>query len=409
MHFNRKHSLISLAVATSLFVTACGESTSSSAGDGFNSQPDNETSFNEQALLTNLADNIITPTFSEFETLADSQVTAVVDYCNQQKLFSEGTVTAEQVLAAQTSAQVSWKAAIDVWQQAELMQIGPLLSNEGLLRNKIYSWPIVNSCAVDFDVMFFRDGTVNGSPYDITKRTPSRKGLAALEYLLFNDNLASSCETGAPDGWGNLTDTEKTLARCAFAGEVARDIKTNASQLVVEWQLHAESLKNASAPDSGFINEHDAVNKISDALFYLDTSTKDGKLAGPLGLFANSCGSQACPEDVESSYAEYSIEHIVNNLQGFDKLLTGEEGIGFAEYLIDVGDKETADSMISDIQTAISSAQAYEQSMAATLASDPDTVSATHAEVKKVTDKLKANFINSLALELPKTSAGDND
>ncbi|WP_338324750.1 hypothetical protein [Pseudoalteromonas phenolica] len=33
----------------------------------------------------------------------------------------------------------------------------------------------------------------------------------------------------------------------------------------------------------------------------------------------------------------------------------------------------------------------------------------THAKVKDITDQFKHDFINKLALELPKTSAGDND
>ena len=46
--------------------------------------------------------------------------------------------------------------AMNVWQQAEMMQVGPLVNNSGFLRNKIYSWPLTNSCNVDFEVINFR-------------------------------------------------------------------------------------------------------------------------------------------------------------------------------------------------------------------------------------------------------------
>ena len=51
----------------------------------------------------------------------------------------------------------------------------------------------------------FRLGEVNGQPYDIANRTPSRRGVAALEYLLFNEELNHSCTTSTlPENWDNL-------------------------------------------------------------------------------------------------------------------------------------------------------------------------------------------------------------
>jgi predicted lipoprotein len=137
-----------------------------------------------------------------------------------------------------------------------------------------------------------------------------------------------------------------------------------------------------------------------------------------LGIFANECGSQACPEVVESKYSQHSIKNIINNLQALKEFMQGqvaddtsliEGAIGFRDYLIDVGDQETADSIDANIITAITNAQAYETSLADTLISDEEKVLQTHTDVKNITDQLKTDFINSLALELPKTAAGDND
>ena len=404
-------SILALSISAAL-ITGCGESTSSSEGSGFgeNNQSDNDISFNQQALIANLADNVIAPTFTEFRDDAIAQQQAVTSYCQQQTALSQNAATAADVQAALSTAQNSWTKAIGIWQQAELMQVGPLLENDARLRNNIYSWPTVSSCGVDFDVMFFRTGTVNGGAYDITQRTANRRGLDALEYLLFNDNLASSCSTAAPDSWDNLTDSEKQVARCEFAVEVAVDIRNSAETLVNAWQQHTAQLKQAGEAGSGFASEHEAVNRISDAMFYLDSTTKDGKIALPLGILGdNSCGAQACAEDVESQYAQQSIQHIINNLEGFERLLQGGEGTGFTDYLINVGDQDTADTMLTDLQAALTNARTYQTSLAQTLTDNPEQVTQTHAEVKKVTDKLKTDFINSLALELPRTSAGDND
>jgi len=406
--------VLPLALSTGVFLSACGESTSSDSGPDFGKTPAPDTSFNQQALLKNLTDNVITPVFEEFSAISAVQIQAVEAYCEQETAAGLGNATNEQVITAHNEAKVSWRNAMNVWQQAEVMKIGPLSENDSLLRYKIYSWPVVNSCSVDFEVVNFRVGEVNGQPYNIANRTPSRRGLAALEYLLFNEQLNHSCTTSTqPETWNNQTDEYRKVARCEFAAEVARDVNNNAQELLSAWtgtDGYASILKQAGSSNSIFETEHQGVNVISDAMFYLDSFTKDGKIAEPLGLLANTCGAQACPESVESKLSANSLNNIVNNLLGFEKLLTGDDkGTGFVDYLIDVDDKATADAMVADVANAITTTKAYEKSLAETLTADVDRVEQTHSDVKKITDKLKADFINSLALELPTTAAGDND
>jgi len=413
MKFSNNKS-VALTLTAVFYLSACGEDTSSKSGDGFNKGKDTDTAFNQGQLISNIVDNVITPTFEQFSLHADEQTQAIKEYCQQEQAFEQGNVASSVVSDSKLSAQNSWRTAMSTWQQAEVMQLGPLLDDDSNLRNNIYSWPIVNTCGVDLDVTYFNAGTVNGAPYDITKRTASRKSMLALEYLLFNDDVNHSC-TGAvqPENWNNETEQYRKLARCEFASEVALDVHNNANDLLAAWQGengYGNKLKTAGTSGSEFNSEHDAVNVISDAMFYIDLFTKDGKLAEPLGLLANECGSQACPQVVESKYSQNSFANIINNLIGFNNLLLGEnDGLGFKHYLIDVGDQETADIMAADLQTAINSTQSYQNSLAEVLATTPEQVEQTHTQVKKVTDKLKVDFITSLALELPKTAAGDND
>ncbi|MDO6445885.1 imelysin family protein [Colwellia sp. 1_MG-2023] len=419
MSVNINRTVLSIAVGTALLVSACGESTSSSSGPDFGTTPvptptpNPDTNFNQQALLENITDNVITPVFEQFSILAAEQVPALTAYCQMETAAATGNATSEQVSASRDTAKVAWKNAMNVWQQAEVMKVGPLADNNGLLRDKIYSWPVVNSCSVDFEVVNFKAGVVNGQPYNIANRTPSRRGLAAIEYLLFNEQLNHSCTTSTqPENWNNQTDEYRKIARCEFAVEAAHDVNNSAQELIAVWSGSdgfANKLKAAGSNGNQFSTELEAINRISDGMFYLDTFTKDAKLATPLGLQANSCGAQACPEDVESEYSQHSINNIENNLQAFQKLLTGDEGIGFIDYLIDVGDQDTADAMSSGVQLAIDGVQSYQNTLAETLVNNEAQVTQTHTDVKAVTDKLKIDFITSLSLELPVTSAGDND
>jgi len=414
---NTKAKILSIVVSTSLLLTACNQDVSSSQGDDFNgSSSDTDTDFNQLALITSLTDDIISPTFESFKVEAAKQQESVIAYCDSEKNIANNTIEQSIVDQAKMAAQTQWRATMNVWQQAEVMQLGPLLEDDNLLRNKIYSWPTVSTCGVDFDVTFFNEGTVNGQAYDINLRTVQRKGLDALEYLLFNESLASSCDVNTgPTAWNTFSDTERKVARCEFAAEVAKDIENNADVLLAEWNTaegYAAQLKAAGTSDSIFTTDHDAVNVITDALFYIDVFTKDEKLAIPLGLLANSCGSVACPEDVESRLSVHSLTNIKNNLLAFQKIFNGSENtnaVGFNDYLIDVGDTITASEMQANITKALTAIDQLTSSLAETLENTPEQVEQIHTDVKDITDQLKTDFITSLALELPATSAGDND
>ncbi|SHI11394.1 imelysin family protein [Ferrimonas marina] len=397
-------------IALSLLLLAgCGESGSSEAGPDYGSgggsnPPPTPTpgEFDQAELVANLVDNVITPTFTSAQQLAAELTPSLAQYC--QALSSGGDAS-----AAGGDAQQTWLALMAQWQQAELMQIGPL-GSEATLRNRIYSYPVVNRCAVDQDVAFFEAGNINGNPYDITVRTDTRKGLDALEHLLFAPDADHRCPDNlAPAGWNARPEAERWLARCQFAEAVAADLEANLALLQQQWASYAEQLKSAGEPGSEFSDVHQAVNAISDGLFYLDGLTKDAKLGVPLQGFAGACLDEECLSTLESGFSASSIDNVVNNLVAFKSLFEGLEGAGFDDYLNDVGNPELAQRMVADLDAVIVDGTTYPGPLSQVLTEDPERVAQTQAGVKTVTDQLKVDFISSLALELPPTAAGDND
>ncbi len=392
-------------------IQACSDSTSTEQGPGFgngNTTPDLNTEFNRSVLLSDVTDKVLVATIEAFEQQSQTQSAAINGMC-------EAVVANSADLSSQTeAAQQAWRATMDQWQQLEVMQVGPVLDNEANLRNKIYSWPVVQSCAVDQDVGFFEAGSVSGSAYDISRRTAPRRGLDALEYLLFSNNLNHSCSADrlAPAGWNDRPEQERRVARCQFAVAVANDLQNSAKELADAWRGtdgYAQILKSAN-PDY-FDDEQAAINRITDAMFYIDSITKDAKLAAPIGLQSNSCDSAACVKDIESLLSGNSISNIKNNLIGLQKLfIAGDEAnAGFDDFLVEVEAAELATTMKQDIQNAIDAADSFSASLEQAVTSDPEKVQELHQAVKTVTDNLKSVFITYLALELPQTSAGDAD
>ena len=402
--------------------SGCNDTESSSQGALFNNEESGQnvtTEFNESKLVEHLTNNVLTPTYEEFSSLSLELHESVIEYCESEREFSNSTITTRERDDKKLIAQQDWKKAMLSWQLIELMQIGPLVNNQNSLRNKIYSWPVVSNCAVDQDVVFYNAGEVGGDPYRIENRVVTRRGLDTLEYLLFNQNLNHSCTPStAPEPWESLQENEQLIQRCSFAEEVARDVANNSSILLDEWSGengYADSLLNAeNQPGDDFESVHEAVNRISDALFYADSITKDAKLGVPLGLSSNSCQQNICAENLESQFARHSLENIKSNLLSLRIVFNGEsnittEQIGFSDFLAEEGAESTATLINQAIDRAITNIDLYQENLNDALLNDPSQVQATYDDVKAITDQMKTDFITELALKLPSSSAGDND
>ena len=363
-------------------------------------EADTAVEFSESALITSVVDTIYIPTFQTFADKARALNSAVSSYCAALPNDSGNK---------RATAQNQWKTTMDTWQMAEMMQVGPLLFNGNELRDEVYSWPNNRACFVDRSVV-----AAEQPGYNISNQSPANKGLDALEYLLFDNDLDHKCSVAGPDGWNQRSDADRIAARCSFASLVAEDVVNNANKLVSDWtgqQGYGTVLKAAGSAGSQFDKPLDAINDISDGLFYFTGKVKDGKIAAPVGLRVNNCGLTPCPQDAESVYADHSLENIINNMKALRMLLAGrtEREASFVDFLIESGDANTANNIITQLDEAINAAEQLTAPYSRALTETPAQVEQLHDEVNDVDNILKGDFLKSLALELPSTSAGDND
>lgn len=423
--YKAKFKVAAISAAVVFILSGCGESTSSSQGEGFNNNESDVTQpsgsdFDEAKLVESLVDNVITKTFLLFNSKAQSQQQMIAEYCQLEQQSIE--TSSDAATAALIDAQTSWLDTMASWQQAEMMQVGPLLTNNGELKSRIYSWPAISRCGIDQDVVYHQDQVINedsSRPYNITARTSTRRGMFALQHVLFNQQYDHHCSIAndALADWNNRTILDRKVARCEFAVTAATDIVNSSEELLDKWQGEngfAAELKSAGQAGSQFESAHAALNHISDALFYLTEVVKDKKIAEPIGIFPNSCGTSACPEDVESVDSKSSLANIKANIIAFEAVLLGQleseaELIGFDDYLTDEQATATLERMLVGIAQSKAAITAIETDLGTALLDNEEQVREVHSKVKNITDELKNDFINELALELPKTSAGDND
>ncbi len=318
------------------------------------------------------------------------------------------------------AALAAWTEAIDVFQQAELMQFGPLAPTSApggkALREPIYAWPLVSRCQIDQALASKEYET----PGFTTAALVNVKGLGALEYLVAytgEDNGCAPTSTLNTSGAWTAIVPELPARKAGYAKVVGADVSKLASDLVAAWDpasgAFVRELQTAGDGSTVYPTRQDALNAVSDALFYLDKVTKDAKLGTPLGLTAE-CTDGPCPDRVESPWAKRSKAHVRANLIGFRKLFEGcgadFSGLGFDDLLVAVGAGSVATEMGKDVAAAIAVVDAFPYaSIEEGLASDPASVTALHAAIKRITDALKTEFVSVLGLKLPKSASGDAD
>lgn len=399
-----------LAGVSILSLAACG---GGSSGGGAVSPACDQ--FDCQALVNNLAENIMLPAVQSFAVEVASLESAIGGYCAALGTGAETTT--------RDAARTAWSDAMAVWQQVEVMQVGPLIDNTGALKEELYFWttqysPDQRACQYDQEVVTAE----NTADYDFDVRSVRRRGMAALEHLLFNDNLDHTC----PDivtlmsDWNSRTPESRREARCGFAKIVVGRVHAKADELETKWTDVNGYLHQVKNPGTGgrFSSVQRVVNEFSDALFYLEKETNDIKLAEPPGIKANVCGDvgTACPKAVESWFAAETKSHITENMLAFQKLFLGEapgdaNAPGFSDFIVALGETTVAETMEADIEASLAAVDAISVSVQAAVA-DPvniDTVTNAYNVAKNLTRQLKNQFVAILGLSIPDTAAGDND
>jgi predicted lipoprotein len=403
-----RHILLSLLVASLVGVaslSACSDD------DGpANNAPveDPEAAEARRAVLSSLGEDVILATYAEFEQKTDTLASAADAYAGSQSD------------ADRQAVQDAWREAMNTWQRAEMFLLGPagpmgaVVGGEDL-RDQIYSWPIVNPCRVDQELVeqnYTDAQSFASEPVNV-------RGLDAMEYLLFVEGTENACAPNSSintDGsWEALSADDIASRRAAYAQTLAANLAERAGELRQMWAADGGNFlgefSTAGADSETYATSQEALNAVSDAMFYLDKETKDMKLAQPTGLI--DCVEDVCPEERESLWADHSLANVRNNLVGFQQLLTGNEDVdgstGINTLLRDMGAGDLADDLNARIEAAIAAVDAVDGTMAEALQNDPQSVIDVYDATKSVTDLFKSQFFDVLDLEVPKRGEGDND
>lgn len=377
-------------------------STGAASGPGATSGGDD--GFNREAMLQHLGEVVIQREAQTFTEATAALKSATAAY--RSSLSSDD----------QDEARAAWREAMNVWQRLEVMQIGPAGASDSALggadlRDEIYSWPLVNRCRVDQELV---EGAYQNEG-GFTEEAVNVRGLDALEYLLFSEGTDNACapqnDINAQGSWSAI-EGELDQRRADYAATAASILDAHAGQLRNAWEgSFLPAYVGAGTDTSVYPTQRDALNATSDALFYLEKMTKDAKLGVPLAII--DCGTAGCPDVPESKVARHSKQQVQQNIAGFRALFTGgvgEDALGFDDWLRAAGAGDVADAMLADLGSAEAALLAIDEpTLAEALTEDPESVTALYDALSELVVHLKTDFVTVLDLELPSAVEGDND
>lgn len=379
----------------------------------------NSGSFMEEKMLANVGLNIIQPATKKFRLRTE----VLENHLNEMVMKDVRSTSALNEL------QLEWKRAMLAFHEILTAPVGPLSENQNQLSQNIYSWPYFSACRIDLEVEKFARAKVKNPNLLV-----SQKGLAALEYLFFEQSLMTACPPANPSNrpaveWSQKPADEKLSDRLKFAQYLMEDLLLHAKRLEALWDQNQGNYSKSFIDGSKFSSTKQAVNHLTDALFSIEAA-KDVKLGKPLGFHKDCLNpSGACAEMSEHFWSKISLESIETQFTTFQRIFNGTKqdgtaGFGLDDYLEAVGRKDVSDNMKvkmavlvpalqrlhehGDLQSQIQVLNVSECRQSTSQDRRVE-ICAVYQDVRGLTTLLKTDFLLALSLSAPPVFQGDND
>lgn len=320
-----------------------------------------------------------------------------------------------------TAARDAWRVSMRLWQRIDAVQIGPAalpsLSAGGLgLRDEIYAWPLVSYCRIDQETV----EPPHGDVALLRAENLNARGLAAMEYLLFNESPTNRCGVthviNTSGSWAALGDAEVARRRLVYAHTASVLVVERALELRNAWEPSggnfAGALSTAGAGSPIYATAQAGLNALSDSLFYLYKEVTDDKIGIPAGLRIE-CPAATCPDSVESPFAGASLDHIRANVEAFRDVYLGApigtDAPGIDDLLLSIGAGDLDARFFAAWNALFAQLAVVPPPLELAVDTDHGSVATLMTLTRELADLHKVELITVLDLELPNRLEGDMD
>jgi len=340
-------------VATAFY--AC----SKSGGTGDTNTPSGNDAF-KTAMLTNYADNLIVPAYTDFQNKVNALETVVNNFLNAPS----GT--------ALDAVKPVFKDAYLSFERISMPYMGPASSIAA--NNSINTFPAVAAKI---------ETGIQSGVYDFTISTVSDsiQGLPALDYLLFSANAVT--KFSAADA----------ATRKKYVRDVITRMKSLTQTILAQWNggyraIFIGSLKTDVGSSIGLM-----VNQ-----FALEMDRMKGPRIGwPFGkqsngiVFADKC---------EAYYTGFSAALAVENLSSLKNYYSGGSGSGIDDYLVLLKKDQLNKDVLAQFDVAINALKAIPDPMSAAFTNNASLIEEAYKQVQKLLTLLKTDVASATSVQI---------
>lgn len=358
---------------------ACGKDSSTTEPEGDKDAKD------RQALLTNLADNIILPSYANFKPKLDVMVT-------KSQAFS-----AKPDVATLTEFRLAWTDAYVEWQKVELFDVGP--ANRTAIRNYYNIYPV----SVAGINEYIADPSINlevASSYD-------KQGFPALDYLL---NGVGATDAQVVAYYTAATEGPKRLA---YIKRITDHMTSLLTKVITDWN---SSYKTEFTTKTGLDIGSPMGELVNGYVLHYERFIRSGKFGIPSGAMLNGV---VAPEKVEAFYkkdiskqlAQAAHQAFVDFFNG-KSVTTGQEGPSLKTYLNALGAKDSSTGMsLAEIinkqfQTANQKITSLKPNLYEEVKTNNTAMVQVYTEMQKAVRMLKVDMTAAMSIVITYT---DND
>ncbi|HKZ65070.1 MAG TPA: imelysin family protein [Chitinophagaceae bacterium] len=331
-----------------------------------------------KALLVNVADNIIIPSFENTQSAVAAMKTAAENF------------TASPDAAKLQTLRQQWQTAYLAWQKTELFHFGP--ADNATLRNYFNIYPT--------DITLLNSHISSGT-YDLEVLINNKvQGFPALDYLLNglgnDDNSILAFYTVSADAakWKKYL-TDITSIMTAKLASVVTTWKSTYRQQFVD-----NTGTGAGSSFSALVNEY---------IMYFERFLRSGKYAIPAGAMSGT----AAPEKVEVFYSKtLGTQMALTALQAAEDFFlgksfsTGTTGPGLKSYLQSLNATALVTNIESQFGIIETKANALGSSIHQAILNDRPAVLALYDEFQKQVRYFKVDMVSAIGISITYT---DND
>lgn len=335
--------------------------------------------FDKQALVVNLADNVIIPAYAQFKTSLDSLNTALSNF------------NASFNSADFQSLKQKYSAAYKHYQLISPNEFGP--AESVVVRMNFNVFP-TDTKQVNLNIK--NGGYDLGSVINL-----DAKGFPALDYLLYGVNSTED---------DMIQKFQSNSARRQYATDVVQDMVTKTKTVLDTWNASyrstfVNSLGTDVGSSIGFV-----VNQLNFELDYL----KNAKIGIPLGKKSLDV---PMPSNCEAYYGAQSVEFALETLTAIENMylgrgLNGVDGKGFDDYLDHLDAKYNGGSLNNAIKQQFNTARTKLKNIPDPLSiqvtSNSSVVNAAYTELVKLLVLLKTDMPSNLGVVITYQD-GDGD